>query len=171
MNKGLLVTLVALVSVLILISGGLLFWLISNKIDFPKQNPLSVTPTPTLAPSVNLETTVIPTQAITPSVTQLPVKSDLQQIKEAFAQKYNKPLADVDVGINDNSKPYMSGNIIFAGEISGGWFLAYYNNSNNWIIVADGNGTVMCDDIDPYNFPTSMVPECWDEANSQLITR
>lgn len=171
MNKGLLVALVALVSVLILISGGLLFWLVTNKIDFANKASLSVSPTPTLAPNVNPETTVIPTQTITPMATQLPVKSDLQQIKEAFVQKYNKSLADVDVGINDNSKPYMSGNVIFAGEIGGGWFLAYYDNSNNWKIVADGNGTVMCDDIDSYNFPTDMVPECWDEVTSKLITR
>ncbi len=167
MNKGLLVTLVALVSVLILISGGLLFWLLTNKVDFANKASLSVSPTPTLIPTVNPQTTVVPIQTISPSQ----VKSDLQQIKEAFAQKYSKDLAKVNVTIKDNSKPHMSGGVSFAGEIGGGWFLAYYNNSDNWIIVADGNGTVMCDDIEPYNFPTNMVPECWDEATSKLITR
>jgi hypothetical protein len=96
--------------------------------------------------------------------------SDLEMIREAFAQKYSKSIADVTVTIEQNTGTYAKGGVKFAGEIGGGWWLAY-DNGTDWLIVTDGNGTVMCDDLEGYNFPTDMVPECWDEATSELIQR
>ena len=55
-------------------------------------------------------------------------------------------------------------------RFSGGWWLAA-KTSGEWVIVADGNGTVLCSDIEDYDFPVSMVPECWDETTQTLVTR
>ena len=61
------------------------------------------------------------------------------------------------------------GTASFTGEMGGGWFLAY-KNPDGWIIVDDGNGTISCETIAPYNFPVDMVPECVDK-NGNLIKK
>ncbi len=55
-------------------------------------------------------------------------------------------------------------------SFGGGWFLAA-EVGGQWVIVDDGNGTVSCEKINPYNFPTTLVPECWSDATQDLIQR
>jgi len=162
MNKGLLILLIFLMVILIAITGALLYWTVLKGEVLKPALEGEVTPTPTLT-----QPTATPTLAPIPTVEE---KSALEKIKEAFATKYSKPLADVNASISENDGTYAKGGVNFAGEMGGGWFLAYKGTAG-WIIVADGNGTVTCASIDPYNFPTTMVPECWDEDTSVLITR
>jgi len=36
----------------------------------------------------------------------------------------------------------------------------------------DGNGALRtCSSVNPYNFPSSMVPECWNDATQKNVTR
>lgn len=157
MNKKVFLPLIILAVIALLAGGGILFW--SMKSGLPSAEP---TPTPTLAPEVT------PTAEVT--IPPEETKTDLEQIKEAFAEKFDKPIGDVDASISGNTGTYAKGGVKFAGEIAGAWWLAY-KEPCCWTIVADGNGTVPCADIEPYNFPVDMVPECWDEATSKLITR
>lgn len=113
------------------------------------------------APSVEVAPTPTPVKE---------TKSDLEQIKEAFAKKYSKPIDEVNVTINKNTGTHTSGSVKFTGEMGGAMWLAY-NDGTKWIIVFDGHGTIPCSAIEPYDFPTDMVPECWDEATSKLIER
>jgi len=158
-KKKYLLIIGALLIIAAIVAGGFLIWSMRSE-------------TPGVEPSLSPEVVASPVASSIPS--QKPIiapekaKSDLEQIKEAFAQKYSKSVADVTVTIGENNGTYAKGGVKFAGEISGGWWLAY-NDGTNWLIVADGNGTVMCDDLEGYDFPTSMVPECWDEATSELI--
>ncbi len=145
---------------LAIIGGGFLWWTI-------RLGTSTAEPTPEPTPVATPEVIPSPTPEETPAVEE-ESKSDLEQIKEAFAEKYNKPLADITATIDQNTGTYANGGVKFAGEIGGAWWLAY-NDGSGWIIVADGNGSVMCADIEGYNFPTSMVPECWDEATNTLI--
>jgi hypothetical protein len=124
---------------------------------------------PSPSPEAIASPEALPLTSVEPTPTT-ETGSDLEMIKEAFAQKYNKAISEVTVTIDQNTGTYAKGGVKFAGEIGGGWWLAY-NNGTDWLIVADGNGTVMCDDLEGYNFPTDMVPECWDETTSALIQR
>lgn len=129
----------------------------------------------TLTPSPTIEATpvVAPTPAPTPMPSPTPkeeTKSDLEQIKEAFAKKYSKPINEVSVTINKNTGTHASGSVKFTGEMGGAMWLAY-NDGEKWKIVFDGQGTISCSVIEPYDFPTDMVSECWDEATSKLIKR
>lgn len=157
---------IALILIIIsaLVAGGAVWFL--TKSGAPSLGPASVTPT--LAPTIG--PTVVPTSVPTVLPTKAEEKSTLEQIREAFAQKYSKPISEVEVTVSKDTGKYASGGVKFAGEIAGAWWLGYKGNTG-WIVVADGNGTVMCASIEPYNFPVSMVPECWDEATSKLITR
>ena len=159
-RKNITIVLLLVILVAVISGGGVYLWQhntetnnSSLQIDVPAQQEA------TDVAAVKEETTV-----------QLPVKSDKEMISEAMATKYNKPVADADLTINENDSQYAQGLVKFAGEIAGGWWLAA-KTSGDWVIVADGNGVVMCSDIAPYNFPTSMVPECWDETTQTNVTR
>jgi len=97
-------------------------------------------------------------------------ESDEEVFKRLMAERHSKPIGDVQLTIGTNTGSHANGGVKFAGEISGAWWLAA-KSGGEWVIVDDGNGTVSCASIAPYNFPTSMVPECWDEASMTLITR
>lgn len=43
--------------------------------------------------------------------------------------------------------------------------------NGTWKLIWDGNGTISCASIDPYNFPVSMVPECWNETTGKSVKR
>lgn len=58
-----------------------------------------------------------------------------------------------------------------ATEEDGGAMWLAAKTGIGWKLVWDGNGTISCEKIEPYNFPVSMVPECWSEATGKLITR
>jgi len=96
--------------------------------------------------------------------------ADLAMIKEAFAKKYNKSIDDVSVKVSKSTATLASGGVGFAGEMGGGWFLAA-KVGDKWVIVDDGNGTISCQKIAPYNFPVSMVPECYDEVKQDVVIR
>jgi len=149
--------------VVALVGGGFLLWTMRTGVP-----SIESSPSPTVISSPPASPVLLPSP--TPTVPVEEEKSDLEQIKEAFAARYNKPIGDVTVTIDENTDTYANGGVNFAGEIGGGWWLAYHE-STGWFIVADGNGSVICEDIEGYDFPVSMVPECWEEATSKLIKR
>jgi hypothetical protein len=107
-----------------------------------------------------------PTGAITIKPTVNPI-SDNDLIRQALADKYNKDLSEVKYTPSKNDGTHASGGVIFSGDIAGAWVLAAKDN-DTWIIVQDGNGTVSCETVEPYNFPISMVSECVNN-NGKLI--
>ena len=99
-----------------------------------------------------------------------PKKTDEQLIAEAFAEKYAKSVDEVELTVNKRVKVFAQGGVKFAGEIGGAMWLAY-KEEESWKIIFDGQGTIPCEDIEPYDFPQDMVPECWDYESGQSITR
>lgn len=158
----------------VIVFGFLAFLLGTYFPNFLKEQQPASTISPTQPSPAAISQSVTPTESIQPANTiipspTIPQKSDLELIKEAFAQKYNRPASEVNVTVSKNNGTHAQGGISFSGEIGGGWFLAY-KESNGWIIVQDGNGTISCETIAPYNFPSDMAPECVDK-NGKLIKR
>jgi hypothetical protein len=121
-------------------------------------------------PTKTVEITPIITEAINPTLNPSPTvqeESDLLQLQKAFAKKYNHQVSEAEVTISKKDDTHISGGIKFTGEIAGGWFLAY-KGTDGWMIVQDGNGTISCEIVAPYNFPKTMVPECVDK-NGNLV--
>jgi hypothetical protein len=83
--------------------------------------------------------------------------SPLDGIKQAFATKYNKNLADIDVTITQSDDTHAKGAVNFGGG-EGGMFLAT-KIDNIWTLVFDGNGSIACADLAPYSFPQEMIAE------------
>lgn len=157
---------IAIILLLIAAVGGVVLWFLIKS-----GKPLMGT-TPSMAPVLTptVEPTLVPTSEPTVPAEEPEEKSALEQIKEAFAEKYHKPIQDVEVNISKNTGTHASGGVKFAGEMGGAMWLAY-NDGGSWLLVFDGQGTIPCTSIEPYNFPIEMVPECWDEATSKSIKR
>lgn len=172
-TSGFLQVFLAIAAVILLMAAGaFLFWLYQQKIVKPPVTTEKPTQTPTpsvTAPTVSSivsEATVVPTTAATAT----PAASDLDLIKAAMAAKHGKAVADVNLTISKNTGTHATGSVNFAGEVGGGWWLAA-KSGGSWVIVQDGNGTMDCGVIAPYNFPNTIVPECWDEATGKIVVR
>jgi hypothetical protein len=65
------------------------------------------TPTPMITETITLTPTMTPSPTLTPtstpSMTATPTVSELIQLQEAFAKKYNRKTADVKVTISKNA--------------------------------------------------------------------
>ena len=177
MKKGVMLILTVLTMLLVAIIGLLLYLIYLQKFAPPTGGVQSVIETPIETPArlptvTPLQMTTTPMESVSPIQTPIPSPSvsDLDAIHQAFAQKYGKNVNDMTVTISKNTGVYASGGVTFAGEMGGGWFLAA-KVGTSWKIVADGNGTIPCEAIAPYNFPTDMVPECWNQTTQKLIQR
>ena len=106
---------------------------------------------------------VTPTSIISTPSPSINEVSDEESIKQAFADKYNRKVSEVNIKISQKDSTHVWGSVKFGDEIAGGWFLAFKESLGNWIIVQDGNGTISCETVAPYSFPVSMVPECVDK--------
>ncbi|MBU1017588.1 hypothetical protein KKA33_01005 [Patescibacteria group bacterium] len=92
---------------------------------------------------------------------------------QAFLVKYpdwEERLDILEVTVNNNDGSFASGSIRFTDSIGGGGWLAA-STAGGWVIAWDGNGTIGCAEIEPYDFPVSIVPECWDDENQVMVNR
>ena len=123
---------------------------------------------PTVEP---METLIVeePTLTVAPTEREEETVSDEEGIREAMAEKHGKEIGDVIITVSKNDGVYAQGGVRFEGEMGGGWWLAY-KEGGEWVIVQDGNGTMSCETIEPYDFPVSMVPECVTETG-ELVGR
>lgn len=134
--------------------------------------PVAETPAPTPALSGEVPETVS-SPSPSPQAVQAqpnPREQDAGKITQAMAARHSKSPLDVELTVTTNTGVHAMGGVTFAGEMGGGWWLAAKENGS-WVIVADGNGTIPCEAIEPYNFPVTMVPECFREATGELVKR
>jgi len=158
---------------LFLIAGGIGVGMYMS--DNKKQDEDKITPTVAIKrPSATVTQaapSVAPTEAEEEEKT---TESEQEQataaIKAAFAAKFDKQPSEITIEISRYEPGFAQGGVSFAGEIAGGWFLAA-EVGGTWVIADDGNGTITCEKIEPYNFPVSMVSECWSDASQEIIYR
>lgn len=106
-----------------------------------------------------------------PQIENLKEVSIEEQIANALADKNNWKPEEVQVSVNFNDEAYSTGGVTMLGSRGGGMWFAVKNNGR-WQIVWDGNGTVDCDSLNNFpNYPTKLIPECYDSVTSTLIKR
>jgi hypothetical protein len=111
-----------------------------------------------------------PEEGITEDTEEESNESVIETLKLLFAQKYERKVEDVNVTISKRDGDYLTGGVKFAEELAGGYVLAAKVN-DAWKIVFDGNGSWSCSAVDIVDFPSDLVPECWDENTSQMVDR
>jgi len=100
------------------------------------------------------------------------IVSKEEAIRNLFAGKYDKDLSEISITIDKEEGNYVAGGVAFGegGPGEGGHFLAV-KDDNQWKLVYDGNGSIPCDGVDLYEFPSHMVPECYNEDTNEIIIR
>ena len=100
------------------------------------------------------------------------VETDEEAITRIFKQQYPDYGAGEEIIISCNKKTTAHARCmaVFTGAYSAPYFLAVKINGS-WIIPFIGQDAPLCVDIEPYNFPISMVPECWDSENKKWKKR
>lgn len=159
-------TVFVIILILLGICGG--YYLGTNyKFTLQPQGAVSVTsaPTPTPTPSA---VTVSPTpsagsgQAIDETATLITA------VKAGLVAEHGSDAANMTITVSKIVGNFAQGGASAEGG-GGMWFAAKVGGV--WKLAWDGNGTISCTSIDPYNFPVSMIPECWNDATGKLITR
>lgn len=130
----------------------------------------------TLQPQGAVSTTVsISTPTSTPEPQASPSAQAVDEtailtaaVKTGLVAEHGPDAANMTITVSKIQGNFAQGG---ASEQGGGamWLAAKVNGT--WKLAWDGNGTISCTSVDPYNFPTSMVPECWNDATGKLITR
>lgn len=99
--------------------------------------------------------------------------NDTEEITQALIEKHPTWTADsIIVTINKNDGQYAGGGVKEKNaEVGGGYFFAV-KDQGKWKIIADGNGTIDCAVLIPYpDYPTSLIPECFDMNTGKPVTR
>ena len=88
----------------------------------------------------------------------------LDEVKAALIAKHGSDFASLTYSLGKVEGNYASGSV--GGTGGGGmWYAA--NVNGKWVIVWDGNGTIMCSDLSAYpDLPTDMISECLDASGS-----
>lgn len=150
-------TMFVIVLVLLGIAGG--YYVGANyKLTVQPQTAVSVTaviPTPTQTP--------VPQASASAqvSVTTTPVDETaniLTAVKTGLIAEHGPDAASMTITVSKIVGNFAQGGASASG--GGGMWLAAKVNSI-WKLVWDGNGTISCASVNPYNFPTSMVQQCY----------
>ncbi len=170
MKTSEIIIIILIVAVLAL-SGGLFWILYQQNQDLRKAAQ-------TKPELYEQETTRQPTALQEGNEAQSPTETEPEEqplsleeaLKQQFANKFGNDEEDINLEVSEETSTHAKGGVTFTGEMGGGWWLAA-REEGGWVLVADGNGTVMCADIEPYDFPSFMVPECYNQTTQKLITR
>jgi hypothetical protein len=121
----------------------------------------------TIPPSSSPSSITSPTTSPAPTTK---TENDSELIKTALYKKNNWPSTEIlNVTVSSNDGTYAKGSI--NGNGGGGYFFAKKVGAD-WIIVADGNGIITCESLSNYpDYPSSLIPECYNEKTQNNIKR
>jgi len=120
---------------------------------------------PESEPEVSLPSTSMPT--ITPSSS--PTVDETNLIKQAVFAKTGLNETKAEITINQNTGQFAKGNIKEFEAVGGAYWLAA-KTATGWVCIYDGQANPSCSQINPYNFPKDMAPECLD-ASGKVVKR
>lgn len=90
----------------------------------------------------------------------------------AFKQKHpDWDMSTIKLEVDENDGNFIKGKVVPVEAKGGGGIFFAANTTNGWVIASDGNGVVFCEDIEPYNFPTNIIPQCYDAQTSTVVER
>lgn len=157
-------TVLVIVLVILGIAGG--YYLGTNyKIELKPQGAVSTTaPIPTASPTPELQ--VLPSVQQTQTVDE--TATIVTAVRAALIAEHGPDAGTLNITVSKISGDFAQGGASASGG-GGMWFAAKVKGA--WRLVWDGNGTISCTSVNPYNFPVSMIPECWDDAMKKNVTR
>ena len=155
------VALISLVSVLAIAGISVAAYLLGKGNSLTQKSEATPGPTATTKPQEAVEPTVPPIEL---------AENDPELIKQAIYELTGLDETNADITISENTGIHAKGLIKEHDAVSGAYWIAG-NTPTGWIGVYAGQANPDCDEIDPYNFPISMVPECYDQDSGKVIAR
>jgi len=111
--------------------------------------------------------------SVSPKITPISPQDLIEnQISQALAEKHGKTPAETKVEVEKLTDSFAQGKFTFNKENkpTGGWWLAR-QEKGGWLLVAEGQQTVSCEEIEGYNFPSEIVPQCYSLRLKKIIKR
>ncbi|MBD3365814.1 hypothetical protein GF360_00520 [candidate division WWE3 bacterium] len=93
--------------------------------------------------------------------------NDIQSIKEAFANKYEKDVEEITIEISEvfddleTEVLYATGGVKLSEGPGGGGMFWVYKEDDEWVIAADGNGSPDCAVLEDAGFPEDLREGCY----------
>lgn len=160
-ERGFLTTFFAVgFSLLLIVSGAVLYWLYDQYAAKEKIEADLPTPTATLFPTPIV---VLPTP--TPNRDQI-----LADVRQSLINLHESVTPEPEIFVNRTSGPYASGSYQTTEPLASGWWLAA-EIDGRWDIIAAGQGNILCQDLEGYDVPISLIPECYDATTGSVIDR
>lgn len=156
-----------MIILLAVIGGGGFYFGLKYKL-VPADTSVVTVPTVASTPLVAPTGTTTPVLTQTPSPTVDETAAILTAVKAGIIAERGPESANLNFTVSKIIGNYAQGGA--AAQGGGAMWLAA-KVGGTWKLVWDGNGTISCASIDPYNFPVSMVPECWNETTGKSVTR
>ena len=166
MNKALKIILVILA---VLVAVGAITY-VGYTIGYSEGSSAITTPTATpIATAATIKSAVrstTPTATITAST-----ETDTAQITQALIDELGISEDTIKVTVNKTDGSSATGTVgSTESEVGGGYFVAV-KQDGEWIIIADGNGTIDCATLDKYSVPATIISECYNEVSGESVTR
>lgn len=161
--RGFIATFLAVsASLLLIVSGAVLYWLYDQYSTRKKTSASAFIspPTPTYAPSPTIS---LPTP--TPDREEI-----IRQVHQSLLEKNESFPPGLKVFLSRTTTGYASGSYQTTEPLESGWWLAA-NQGEGWLVVVSGQANILCRYLDGYDFPVSIVPECYDETSGNVIDR
>lgn len=99
----------------------------------------------------------------------VPAALDVETAKDALQDKHpDWDVSEMTVVVEESDENFATGGV---GDGPGGGMFFAANTDDGWVIAWDGNGMISCADIEPYDFPTDMIPECYDYDTDTSVKR
>ncbi|OGD84560.1 hypothetical protein A2165_02530 [Candidatus Curtissbacteria bacterium RBG_13_40_7] len=143
----------------ILAAGG--FYLGKRFSSRPASSPMPISESSPVAPTLS--------NSLLPPASPKPTPDDFSLIRDTLILKTGISQDDIQVVISQNTGQHVKGTVKDRNDVGGGYFLAA-KVGETWIIVYDGQSQPGCSQVNSYNFPKDMVPECLDTGGN-LVTR
>ena len=90
---------------------------------------------------------------------------EIEAIKDAVYEKTGLTKENADVSVDEYTLNHAKGGVKEKEAVGGAYFIAA-KVGGEWICVYDGQAHPSCELIEPYDFPSEMVPECLDSSNN-----
>ncbi len=100
-------------------------------------------------------------------------QDDEENIQQALRNKHEWSEDEMKITVSEIRGNYASGGAVPNSDIpAGGGFFFAAKVDEQWKIVADGNGAIMCSSLKDYpDFPNDMIPECYNEDTGKVVKR
>ena len=124
---------------------------------------------PSVAPTTTPIVTATPTTTPTPTPSVDETSLIISAVKKGLVAEHGESANELNITVSKINGNFSQGGASASGG-GGMWFAAKVGN--DWKLVWDGNGTILCTDLTAYpNFPKTMIPECYDNASNKTIKR